>query len=54
MEIDIQNLKRQSLTLNITQLAKIYDMSYGKMYSILQRIGYTPKKRGRKGTVILL
>lgn len=48
MDIDKEDLLRQTKTLNISQLAKLYHVAYGTMYNLLQTIDYKPKKRGRK------
>lgn len=53
MEVSKEEILRQSKTLTISQMAQIYNVSYGNMYHILKELGYKPKKRGRKAILTI-
>lgn len=53
MKVSKDKLLKQSKNRTITEMAELYNVSYGTMWKILHKIGYKPKaKNGRLRTII--
>lgn len=53
MKVSKDKLLKQSEKRTITEMAELYNVSYGTMWKILHKIGYKPKaKNGRLRTII--
>lgn len=46
--MDKKTIKEQAKTRTIDEMAELYNVSHGTMWNVLHKIGYKPKKRGRK------